>query len=214
MTTFSDPIEKRGFRLAAMIFSTWFAAVALAGYGGFFLRIPALAIPPLVAASVAVPIGLYFALPDLRRLLRRIGLRAITAFHVWRVGAALVFFWYGAEGLLPERFVANAGWGDFLAGVLAAIVVLLPFRRGFYAAAHLFGFLDFILAVATGAALILLDVPEIANIATFPVVLIPLFGVGVSGLAHIVAFDLLLRPEAMPASIPGLGGGLDSKVVD
>jgi len=199
MTIFNDPIEKRGFRLAAIIFGFWLAAVALAGYGGVLLRIPALAFPPLVAASIAVPIGLYFTLPDLRRFLRSIGLRAITAFHIWRIGAALVFFWYGAGGLLPERFVANAGWGDFFAGVLAGLVVLLPFRRGFYAVAHLFGFLDFILAVGTGAILIFQGVPEMANIGAFPVVLIPLFGVGVSGLAHVVAFDLLLRPAELTA---------------
>jgi len=207
MTTFNDSIDKRGFRLAATIFGLWLATVAVAGYVGLLFQLPPLAFPPLVAISIAVPIGLYFTLPDLRRFLRRIGLRAVTAFHVWRVGAALVFFWYGAEGLLPGRFVANAGWGDLLAGVLAGIVVLLPFRRGFYAAAHLFGFLDFILAVGTGATLVLLGVPEMANIAAFPVVLIPLFGVGVSALAHIVAFDLLLRPAALaPKSQPSAAG--------
>ena len=106
-----------------------------------------------------------------------------------------MFFWYGAEGLLPDRFVANAGWGDLLAGVFAALVVLLPFRRSFYAAAHIFGFADLVLAVGTGVTLLISGVPEMANIGTFPAVMIPLFGVGLSAFTHIVAFDLLLRPE-------------------
>ena len=35
--------------------------------------------------------------------------------------------------------------------------------------------------------------PLMANIATFPIVLIPLFGVGLSGAAHIISLDLLRR---------------------
>ena len=106
-----------------------------------------------------------------------------------------MFLWYGAQGELPAQFVTNAGWGDLLAGFFAGLVVILPFRRGFYAAAHIFGLADLMLAVGTGATLILTGVPTMANIATFPVALIPLFGVGVSAFTHIVAFDLLLRPE-------------------
>lgn len=46
-------------------------------------------------------------------------LRALTLFNVWRVPAALAFFYYGSQGDLPTAFVRNAGWGDLIAGLLA-----------------------------------------------------------------------------------------------
>ena len=45
-------------------------------------------------------------------LAEALGLRALTVFHVWRIAAALLFFWYGARHLLPETFVRDAAWGD------------------------------------------------------------------------------------------------------
>jgi hypothetical protein len=58
------------------------------------------------------------------------------------------------------------------------------------------GFLDFIVAVGTGLAATLRRDPRMGTIATFPFALIPLFGVGFSGTAHLVAFDLLREEKA------------------
>lgn len=195
-----DPIERNHWhRILALALLVWMTTVGFGAFSGWFIGLAPLAVPGLVAFSVALPVALYFTIPGLRRTMRSFGLRILTLFHVWRIGAGLVFLWYGAQGILPDQFVTNAGWGDLLAGVLAGLVVILPFRRGFYAAAHVFGFADLVLAVGTGATLILVGVPEMGNIATFPVALIPLFGVGVSAFTHVVAFDLLLRPEVSAA---------------
>jgi hypothetical protein len=62
----------------------------------------------------------YFASPRFRAYVETIGLGPITFFHIWRVPAALLFFWYGANGELPTAFWVLAGTGDFIAGSYAA----------------------------------------------------------------------------------------------
>jgi hypothetical protein len=122
-----------------------------------------------------------------------IGLRPITVFHIWRIGAALLFFWYGAHNLLPPIFVLIAGWGDLIAGLLALAVTLLPESRNRYLVFEIFGFADFVAAVGTGLTMFLLHDPRMAGIQTLPMALIPFYGVGISGASHIMAFDLLRR---------------------
>jgi hypothetical protein len=130
-----------------------------------------------------------------------IGLRAITVFHVWRLGAAVLFFWYGAHELLPPVFARNAAWGDLIAGLLAVIVLLLPERRATYLGFHLVGFADFVDAVGTGLFFTLQHDPRMGAIRILPLALIPLFGVGVSGASHLIAFDMLRRRVGLPARL-------------
>ena len=75
--------------------------------------------------------------------------------------------------------------------------VLLPESRRRYIAFHLFGFADFVVAVGTGLTLTLLADPKMDGIRTLPMALIPLFGVGISGASHLMAFDLLRRRKGM-----------------
>jgi hypothetical protein len=148
---------------------------------------------PIIAAGVAVPSIAYLSFPGFRWYIEAVGLRRLTAFHVWRAPAALLFFWYGAHDWLPETFVRDAGWGDFGAGVLAAVVTLLPESRGRYLAFHLYGLADLALALATGTTLTLLGDTRMAGIATLPMALIPFYAVGIFGATHLMAFDLLRR---------------------
>src|SRR5271167_212366 len=85
--------------------------------------------PRGVAVAVLAQTGSRF-----RSWIEAIGLRRLTAFHVSRTPAALLFFWYGAHNWLPEAFVRDAGWGDVGAGIFALIVTLLPESRGRYLA--------------------------------------------------------------------------------
>jgi hypothetical protein len=57
------------------------------------------------------------------------------------------------------------------------------------------GFADFVVAVGSGLVHTLLGDPRIGALATVPLVLIPLFGVGLSGASHLVAFWLLRHAE-------------------
>jgi hypothetical protein len=113
----------------------------------------------------------------------------------------LVFFWYGAHDLLPETFVQNAGWGDFIAGLLALGVLLLPESRNRYWVFHIVGFADFVVAVGTGLTFFLLNDPRMSAIQTLPMALIPLYGVGISGASHIMAFDLLRRHSGIEPKV-------------
>ena len=101
---------------------------------------------------------------------------------------------------MPERFVINAGYGDLAVGFLVPIILLGKESIQKYIAFHLFGQLDFILAVGTGLTFTVLQVPLMENIATFPIVLIPLFGVPLTGASSIMAIDALLRQRRQIAS--------------
>jgi hypothetical protein len=187
------PDASRTERQIALATLIWLVAIAAAAGSGLLSALPPVLFGALAALGVAVPTLLYFTQPGVRAWAERIGVRALTLFQVWRIGAALVFFQYGDAGLLRAAFVRNAAWGDLVAGVLALGAFTLPERRTKYWIVHLFGFADFLVAVGTGLAFSLLAVPTMDTIATFPIALIPLFGVGLSGAAHIVALDLLRR---------------------
>jgi hypothetical protein len=86
-----------------------------------------------------------------------------------------------------------AGTGDLIAGLYAAGALRAQPSRAYYRRFHAFGFADFVVAVGTGLTYTLMLDPRMAPIALWPMALIPMFGVGLSGAAHLVAFDLLRR---------------------
>ena len=191
-----DIRKRRGTRVLLSLLAIWGLAVVVAAETGVYSAINPLLLAPIIVLGAVVPVVVYALSDGFRAYIEAIGLRPLTAFHVWRIGAALVFFWYGAHHLLPATFVENAGWGDFMVGVLALGVILLPERRSRYLVFHLFGFADFVVAVGTGLTFFLLNDPRMSAIQTLPMVLIPLYGVGISGAGHIIALDLLRRKRA------------------
>jgi hypothetical protein len=186
-------VRKHGTRVLLAVLAIWGLAVAAAAEAGVYQAIYPLYLAAIIALGIVVPVIVYAMSASFRAYIEAIGLRSITAFHIWRIAAALVFFWYGAHNLLPETFVQNAGWGDLVAGFLALGVTLLPESRNRYLTFHLFGFADFVVAVGTGLVFFLLNDPRMSAIETLPMALIPLYGVGISGASHIMAFDLLRR---------------------
>lgn len=183
--------KARGSRVLLGVLAIWGVGVCVAAETGLYSAIPPLLLAPLIALGIVVPVIVYAMSDRFRAYIASVGLRPITAFHIWRIAAALVFFWYGMHDLLPEAFVRNAGWGDLIAGFLALFVVMLPESRTGYLIFHIVGFADFVVAVGTGLTLFLLNDPRMAAIQTLPMALIPLYGVGISGASHIMAFDLL-----------------------
>ncbi len=111
--------------------------------------------------------------------------------HSWRIPAAVTFWVAQANGQLPTLFVRNAAWGDFIAGMLGLAVALLWPRRTGFLVFHVIGFTDFVVAVGTGFALSLMGDPLMKAIETFPLAIIPLFGVGLSGASHLASFAQL-----------------------
>ncbi|HEX8796193.1 MAG TPA: hypothetical protein VF765_34825 [Polyangiaceae bacterium] len=175
--------------------SAWAAAVAVIAAAGGFQALPVRLFPLLAVAGVLLPTAAYVRAPGLRAWFDGFGQRRIVLLHAWRILAALTFWVYGARALLPPVFVRNAAWGDLVAGVLAlAVVRWWPHRRGFLVF-HAVGFADFLSAVGTGFSFALAGDPRMASIAAFPLALIPLFGVGLSGSSHLASFIQLSNPN-------------------
>ena len=174
------------------ILALWAGTVAAATWAGLFELLPIQAVAPLAALGIIVPVVLYKTVPSLGAFLRSRSLDYFSTFHLWRIGAAALFFWYGFQGMLPETFVRHAAWGDLLAGLLVIPLIAYAGKGlGKYVLFHTIGFLDFILAVGTGLYFTVIGDPAMSAIATLPLVLIPLFGVSVSGASHIIAFDIM-----------------------
>jgi hypothetical protein len=189
----SNPPGQLAWFAFAIVILGWGAAVVYAADTGTLAGLHQPFIAAIVATTILAPTLLYFASSAFRRLLEAIGHRRIVMFHVWRIPAALLFIWYGAKGELPPLFWLLAGVGDLLAGTYALRVVSQPEDSLRYNSFHRFGFTDFLVAVGTGLTFTLLLDPRMAPIAVLPLALVPLFGVGVSGASHLMAFDMLRR---------------------
>jgi hypothetical protein len=185
--------KRHGTRVLLIVLAIWGLGVVVAAETGLYSAVSPFLLAPVIALGVVVPVIVYAMSKGFRAYVEIIGLRPITVFHIWRIGAALLFFWYGAHNLLPPIFVLIAGWGDLIAGLLALAVTLLPESRNRYLVFEIFGFADFVAAVGTGLTMFLLHDPRMAGIQTLPMALIPFYGVGISGASHIMAFDLLRR---------------------
>jgi len=173
-----------GFGIYALI------AISLSATG-VFSALDTNVFPAVVAlATVSLTLS-YFYVPSIRCLAEDLGPYGLAWFHVWRIPAALTFLYYGAQGWLPEIFVTLAGWGDMLAGVLAATLLILPRALKTVAGFHIIGFADFVEAVGTGIILNAVNPESMANVLLLPVALIPLVGVPLSGATHIAALHLL-----------------------
>lgn len=174
----------------------WGLLVTVLALSGLLAALPTRLLPLPIALALTGLLAAYAFLPGVRRLAQQLDMRWLTLFNVWRVPAALLFFWYGAQGLLPATFVRNAGLGDLIAGLAAVPVVLwlMPrpgWRRPSLLAFHLFSFADFVVAVGTGFAFSLLSDPLMAELKSFPLALIPLFGVPLTGALSVIALHRL-----------------------
>jgi hypothetical protein len=187
-------MENRRFWLSATVL--WGIAVAVLAISGAYRALPGPVFGVLVGAQIVALLALHALSPSLRATLAGLDLRALTAFHVWRIPAGLAFLWAGDSGFLPETFTARAGWGDVSVGIAALVVLALPERRWLYAAFHVYGMADFVLAVGTGLAFTFVGDPLMANIATFPLALIPQFGVVLTGALSILTLMRLARAPA------------------
>lgn len=190
------------------VMAAWGAGVVMAAQSGWLGALGEQFMPGyamLVALGIALPTAAWFRFAAVRRVVDTIGLHRLTLLHIWRIPAALLFFHYGNAGQLPTAFWMLAGIGDFLAGSLAATLLWLRPTPRLYKAIHLFGFLDFVVAVGTGLTFTLLGDPGMVLLTTLPMALIPLFGVGLSGASHIIALRMLFGDRRNEVSRSGHG---------
>jgi hypothetical protein len=218
------PAEGRKVRVAVGVFlAAWLgAALALApapasALGRDPFRITLL-VPLFAVVSFA---GVFLAFrfsPAFRRVLGAASLPALTAVQVYRV-LGVVFIMLLAQGQLPAHFALPAGWGDVAIGLTAPLVALALARRvpGAVPLAiswNVLGLLDLVVAagMATGRLAPLLApelgprVPAAAAMGVFPMILVPLFGVPVAVLLHVLALGRLVR-ERRPRARLGAAAG-------
>jgi len=175
----------------------WFGAVVVGGATGWIGRAPAAVIPGFAVLSTLLAAVLYWKVDAVGDAVRRVSLRSMTVVHISRMAAAPLFFWYGSRGLLPRVFVERAGWGDMAAGALALVVVLFWARPAGYWLMNVVGLADLVDAVATAAMLSRAHPESMRAMATLPIILIPLFGVGLLAAMHLIAFSRLLHGEGV-----------------
>ena len=171
----------------------WAAYAFVAAYSGAISKVPRLFLGPLLITETVVPILVYYLNEKFRAYISSIDLKHLTIFHLWRLLAGLTFVSYGTRHLLPETFVHTAGFGDIIVGLLVPLILILPNGIRKYVVFHIIGLLDFILAIGTGIALTLAQAPLIENLTRYPIIIIPLLGVPVSGALHVMALDVALR---------------------
>lgn len=184
-------------RWSVFTLSVWALGAAVAGYYGLFTKLPFFGIAPLVVAGIAIPVMVYYLNENFRAYIQSIDLKHLTIFHLWRIPAGFAFLYYGSQNLLPETFVRNAGYGDIIVGFLVPLILMWKGGGVKYLTFHIFGLLDFVVAVGTGLSFTVARVPLMDNIATFPIVLIPVFGVCVTGALSIMTLDILLRKRSV-----------------
>ena len=182
-------IEKR----VVLTLTIWAITVSLLGYWGWFSQLPVPSIAFLVISAIGILLTIYYRSDTFRAYISSIHPKHLTIFHLWRILAGFAFLNYGSQQLLPEQFVINAGLGDLAVGFLVPIVLMLPESINKYIAFHIFSLLDFVLAVGTGLTFTVLSVPLMENIASFPIILIPFFGVPITGASSVMAIDSLLK---------------------
>jgi len=140
-----------------------------------------------------------YAWPRLRAMDRIEAHRAIATLHSFRF-FGLVFIIPGVVGPnLPADFATFAAYGDFATGVLAILALLTvrtrPLFSLFVVAFNLVGAADILIDYYHGNQV---DLPALAGQlgATYA---IPIIYVPVLMITHVVAFYLLLRPQAKVA---------------
>ncbi|GAA0872981.1 hypothetical protein GCM10009117_21280 [Gangjinia marincola] len=88
-------------------------------------------------------------------------------------------------------FAYLAGYGDLIAGLMVPVVLYFRDKKISFWLFNIVGFADFLIAVGTGLTFTFSGSNDIENLRLLPLAMIPLFGVPISGLTHIVMFDKL-----------------------
>lgn len=187
----SPPSVQKGILMISLGLAAYSAVVIwLSGSGTFAAIDTNIFAATIVAATVSLTLS-YFLIPSIRMLAKQLGPYGLAGFHVWRIPAGLTFLYYGWQGWLPDIFVNLAGWGDLIAGVLAATIFMLPRSPRTVAGFHIVGFVDFVIAVGAGITLNALAPQSMVHVTELPVSLIPLIGVPLSGATHIAAMHMI-----------------------
>lgn len=179
----------------------WFAIAYLAAAAGFFTT-DGTEPPWRLGLAVGLPVvitavGLWRS-PRFRDWAASLDLRLMIQLQSWRL-AGFVFISFSANGLLPASFAIPASLGDAAIAVTAPFMANYVARRGraampLFLAWTVFGFLDLVVAVTLGVlnsagpfGILSDQVLTTALVTELPVVLIPIFGVPLMLVLHLLS---------------------------
>ena len=200
------------YAAAAALSAALIAWLAIAQYFGsantYFARSETAA--PTVLLGLLIPLiaavaGVWLS-NSVASLVRAIPLEWLVAAQIYRVGGA-IFLVLWASGRLPWQFALPAGIGDVTTGLLAVVVATLLARKTVGARRavltwSLFGIADLIVALTMGAMtspgrphLLAFDAPNLL-ISSYPLVMVPTFGVPLALMLHGLVLWRLRRETA------------------
>lgn len=193
--------------IAGLVLAGWLAAVALLGKAGVF------AMTPLLVPNIVF--GFLIIFEFWRRILSShvfykniegISVSWLTLAQTYRV-VGIVFIFLYLEGVLPAVFAFPAAIGDIITGCLAPFVAYAYYKKTifykhFAIAWNIFGIADLIVAIAAGVLAFSWSVqflpvtPPTNAIATYPLVLVPLFAVPLAFVLHIVSLKIIKKSRS------------------
>lgn len=145
--------------ILAVLLAIQFVVTYAIGTSGLLANSQFIMIPP-IALTVLIPVALFFTIyavsEGFRNFVLAQDIRTLTRLHHWRV-VGFAFLALYAFNQLPALFALPAGLGDVAIGLSAAFIVSKMesdpdyiFSDGFRRF-HLFGLLDFTVALGTAA---------------------------------------------------------------
>lgn len=195
--------------IAGVVLVLWFALIFILGARGVFPRPPGSVPVPIIIGMLA-PIIVFLTAFRLSRSFHDFvmvaDLRLMAGIQAWRF-AGLGFLALYAQGVLPGFFAWPAGLGDIAIGITAPWVIIAlierpDFKNSFlFVAWNLFGILDLIVAISTGAlssglAPGVTGAVTTAPMALLPLVLIPAYFVPIFVMLHLAAlFQVSAKPS-------------------
>lgn len=188
------PNNSTSFLNVAIALTLWLGLVVVFGASGTFVRAPgALPLPILigVVAPLVVFLAMFGASPKFRNFVLSLDLPLIASIQAWRF-AGFGFLALYAYDVLPGLFAWPAGSGDIIVGLTAPWMARALARNPSFASSrpfilwNLFGILDLVVAVGTGAlsSVLALGVTT-APMAQLPLVLIPAYFVPLFVMLHL-----------------------------
>jgi hypothetical protein len=191
----------------------WFAVAYFAAATGFFIT-DGDEPPWRLGLAVALPVLLtalsLWLSTSFRGWAAGLDLHLLIQLQSWRL-AGFVFIAFSANGLLPASFAIPASLGDVAVAVTAPFMANYVARRGraampLFLTWTVFGFLDLVAAVtlgvlnSSGPIGILSDQVVTTDLVTrLPVVLIPVFGVPLMLVLHLLSVANLKRQPWSPS---------------
>jgi hypothetical protein len=204
------PANRSISRLAmTSVLAIWFGLVLVLGAAGAFVGLPG--DPPFpILVGVVLPLIIFLCLfwitPTFRDVVLNLDLSLAATIQGWRF-AGIGFLALYAHDILPGVFAWPAGLGDIAIGLTAPWLALALVHDPKFAASrsfivwNLFGILDLVIAVGTGAlnSVLALGVTT-APMARLPLVLIPAYFVPLFVMLHLAT--LFQARRAAVSTIP------------